>query len=65
MSEKLNIKVTPHIARHTYISIALSKGVDLYALVQQVGHKDPTMILKVYGKLIKDQKEVFQKASII
>lgn len=65
MSEKLNIKITPHIARHTYISIALSKGIDLYALVQQVGHKDPTMILKVYGKLIKDQKEVFQQKSII
>lgn len=65
MSKDLEIKITPHITRHTYISIALSKGIDLYALVQQVGHKDPTMILKVYGKLIKDPKEVFQKISII
>lgn len=65
VGEKLNIKVTPHIARHTYISIALSKGIDLYALVHQVGHKDPTMILKVYGKLIKDPKEVFQTTRII
>lgn len=65
MGETLNLKITPHITRHTYISIALSKGVDLYALVKQVGHSDPTMILKVYGKLIVDAKEVFKNLSII
>lgn len=61
----LNLKITPHITRHTYISIALSKGVDLYALVKQVGHSDPTMILKVYGKLVVNSKEVFKTLSII
>ena len=61
----LNLKITPHITRHTYISIALSKGVDLYALVKQVGHSDPTMILKVYGKLVVDSKEVFKNLSIV
>ena len=65
MGRALAIKITPHITRHTYISIAISKGVDLYALVQQVGHKDPSMILKVYGKLINDPKEIFKKLSII
>lgn len=65
MGEELNLKITPHITRHTYISIALSKGVDLYALVQQVGHKDPTMILKVYGKLITNPKDVFKNLSIL
>ena len=65
MGESLNLKITPHITRHTYISIALSKGVDLYALVKQVGHSDPTMILKVYGKLIVDAKEVFKNLSIV
>ena len=65
LGKALNIKITPHITRHTYISIALSKGVDLYALVHQVGHNDPSMILKVYGKLITDPKEVFKKLVII
>lgn len=65
MGAVLNLKITPHITRHTYISIALSKGVDLYALVKQVGHSDPTMILKVYGKLIVDEKEVFKNLSIV
>ena len=65
MGGTLNLKITPHITRHTYISIALSKGVDLYALVKQVGHSDPTMILKVYGKLIVDAKEVFKNLSIV
>lgn len=62
---RLNLKITPHITRHTYISIALSRGVDLYALVKQVGHRDPTMILKVYGKLIVDSKDVFKSLSIV
>ncbi len=62
---RLNLKITPHITRHTYISIALSRGVDLYALVKQVGHSDPTMILKVYGKLVVDSKEVFKNLSIV
>ena len=65
LGKALNVKITPHITRHTYISIALSKGVDLYALVHQVGHNDPSMILKVYGKLITDPKEVFKKLVII
>ena len=65
VGEALNLTITPHITRHTYISIALSKGIDLYALVKQVGHKDPSMILKVYGKLITDPMIVFKNVVII
>ena len=61
----LGITLSPHVARHTYISIALSKGVDLYSLVEQVGHSNPDMILKVYGKRILDKHNVFSMFSVI
>lgn len=61
----LGVTLTPHVARHTYISIALSKGVDLYSLVEQVGHSNPDMILKVYGKRVLDKHKVFSMFSVI
>ena len=57
--------LSPHVARHTYISIALAKGMDLYTLVEQVGHTDPNMILKVYGKRVVDKDEKLSKFSVI
>ena len=63
--ELIGIDLTPHVARHTYISIALSKGVDLYSLVEQVGHSNPDMILKVYGKRVLDKHKVFSMFSVI
>ena len=65
LGEKLGVNITPHTARHTYISIALSKGIDIYSLVAQVGHRDATTIFTVYGKLIKDRAEIFNKICVI
>lgn len=63
--ETIGEHVSPHVARHTYISIALAKGMDLYTLVEQVGHANPSMILKVYGKRVVDKDETLSKFSVI
>ena len=61
----IGVDVSPHVARHTYISIALTKGMDLYTLVEQVGHSNPSMILSVYGKRVVDKDENLSKFSVI
>lgn len=43
--------------RHTFASHMLSGGQNLYYVAQQMGHKDPQMILRVYGKWIESAKE--------
>ena len=63
--DMLGVAISPHVARHTYISIALAKGVDLCSLVEQVGHSNPDMILKVYGKRVLDKHKVFSMFSVI
>lgn len=65
LGEQLGVNITPHTARHTYISISLSKGIDIYSIVAQVGHRDATTIFTVYGKLIKDRAEIFNQISVI
>ena len=65
IGNQLGEHLSPHVARHTYISIALAKGMDLYTLVEQVGHTDPNMILKVYGKRVVDKDEKLSKFSVI
>lgn len=65
IGNRIGEHLSPHVARHTYISIALAKGMDLYTLVEQVGHNDPSMILKVYGKRVVDKDEKLSKFSVI
>ena len=65
LGKKLGVYLSPHIARHTYISLALTNNVDLYALTAQVGHKNPTMILSVYGKLVLDRKIIFKDFNVL
>jgi integrase len=40
----------PYQTRHTYASMMLSAGEHLMWVVQQMGHTDWTMILRVYGR---------------
>lgn len=65
IGKQIGEHLSPHVARHTYISIALAKGMDLYTLVEQVGHSDPVMILKVYGKRVTNKDENLSKFSVI
>lgn len=65
LGKQIGEHISPHVARHTYISIALSKGMDLYTLVEQVGHSNPSMILRVYGKRVIDKDKSLSNFSVI
>lgn len=43
--------VTPHDLRHTCASLAVSAGVNVLALARMLGHKDPSVTLRVYADL--------------
>ena len=44
----------PYQTRHTYASLMLSRGERVGWLVTQMGHTDPQMVMRVYGKWIPD-----------
>jgi integrase len=43
--------ITPHELRHTCASLAVSAGVNVLALARMLGHKDPSVTLRVYADL--------------
>lgn len=43
--------VTPHDLRHTCASLAVSAGVNVLALARMLGHKDPSVTLRVYADI--------------
>jgi len=60
----------PYQLRHTFASWALSSGENPLWIAKQMGHKDVTMIFKVYGKYMPDmnpdagQKMISSKGNI-
>ncbi|PTN10772.1 tyrosine-type recombinase/integrase [Nitrosomonas aestuarii] len=46
----------PYQTRHTFASMLLSRGENLMWVAQQMGHKDWSMIIKVYGRWIPQSK---------
>lgn len=62
-------KVTSHIFRHTFITVALENGMDKNLIAKQVGHNDTTMIDQVYAHfsetMSKQQKEAMLKFEIV
>ena len=44
-------RITPHDLRHTCASLAVSVGGNVLALARMLGHKDPSVTLKVYADL--------------
>ncbi len=50
---KLGFYVSPGVLRHVFITDALTKGVDPITLSKLVGHRDLSMIQRVYNKLQK------------
>lgn len=53
---KLNKKVTWHVARHTFATIALSNDVDIYTVSKLLGHKD-IKVTQIYSKVIDQRKD--------
>ena len=57
------IHVTPHMFRHSFISIMASEGIDLPTIREYVGHsEDSKEIERVYLHVIKRQKDTMRGA---
>lgn len=58
---KIKKKATPHIFRHTHISMLAEAGVDLPTIMERVGHEDIDTTMKIYthvtNKMKKDAAE--------
>lgn len=44
----------PYNCRHTFVSVMLSSGENILYVADQMGHKDWSMLVKTYGRWIKD-----------
>lgn len=44
--------------RHTYPSILLAQGIDIWAIAKNMGHKDISQITETYGHLIKEKEDL-------
>ena len=48
------IVFTPHTCRHTYASLMIMRGADLFYLAKYLGHSSVFMIMKTYAHLLKN-----------
>lgn len=46
----------PYVARHTMVSHAIDQGIPITGIAYLAGHKDTTMIMKVYGHRVNRPK---------
>lgn len=51
-----------HDARHSYAVRHMKAGDDVFLIANQLGHRDPSMVLKIYGKY-RPQPEDFRRIS--
>lgn len=54
--------ITPHDLRHTCASLAVSAGVNVLALARMLGHKDPSVTLRVYADLFDEDLDAVAAA---
>lgn len=54
-------RLTTHIFRHTHISLLAEEGVPLKAIMQRVGHNDPTTTMSIYTHVTKDMEDAAVK----
>ncbi|MGI8980557.1 MAG: tyrosine-type recombinase/integrase [Pirellulaceae bacterium] len=56
--KRTSFHTTPYIIRHTWATEALTRGVDPVTVANIMGHKDVTMLMKVYQHLDKKQEHL-------
>jgi integrase len=61
LQKKTGIKVCAYCTRHYAATAMLENGASTGAVAALLGHKDATMVLKVYGKHIDQQTEHLRK----
>lgn len=49
-------KIRVHDLRHSYVSMLINKGVDIYTISQMVGHGDIKTTINTYGDLYPDKR---------
>jgi integrase len=57
LRNKLSFPAHCYLARHSVATEMLETGASAGAVAAVLGHRDPTMVLKVYGKHINNRKE--------
>jgi integrase len=55
--------VTPHVLRHTYITLAFEAGQSVPFVMQQVGHVDPRTTMRIYAKVCARRDRAVQGAA--
>ncbi|AZS15316.1 tyrosine-type recombinase/integrase [Paenibacillus lutimineralis] len=50
-------KATPHVLRHTHVSMLAEAEIDLKTVMQRVGHEDPNTTLKIYTHVTNKMKK--------
>lgn len=58
IAKKTGVKVFAYAFRHSFVTDALMRGVDPITLAHIVGHKDATMIMRVYEQLGIQQEHI-------
>ncbi len=49
--------VTPHILRHSHISMMTEAGIDLPTIMEKVGHEDMNTTMKIYTHVTNKMKK--------